>query len=119
MTVSEQLGFNVQAPLFWRKYLQAAGFIDIHSKWFNWPVGPWAKKSKNKELGKLVFKNFYAALDTTGPILEKFLGYTGEEAQAMIAEVRKEFRDQKVNLYQQCCFCYARKPEEPELEDQQ
>jgi hypothetical protein len=111
MGVAEQLGFNVQAPLFWSEYLQAAGFTDIHSKWYNWPVGPWAKHKKNKELGMLVFMNFHDGMAATGPMFEKFLGYNAEEAQVMIAEVRKEFRDQKVYLYQPCCFCYARKPE--------
>jgi hypothetical protein len=114
MDVTERMGFNVKAPLFWHEYLQAAGFIDIHSKWSNWPVGPWAKYKKNKELGRLVFKDFYDGMASTAPVFEKFLGYTTEEAQVLIAEVREEFRDQKVHLYQQCCFCYARKPEEPE-----
>ena len=106
------MGFNVKASLFWPEYLQAAGFVDIHSKWYNWPVGPWAKHKKNKELGKLVFIDFYEGMASTGPLFQKFLGYTAEESQVLIAEVRKEFRDQKVHLYQQCCFCYARKPEE-------
>jgi hypothetical protein len=106
------MGFNLQAPLSWHEHLQAAGFVDIHSKWSNWPVGPWAKHKKNKELGRLAFVNFCDGLTNMPPLFEKFLGYTAEEAQVMIAEVRKEFRDQKVHLYQQVCFCYARKPGE-------
>ena len=50
---------------------------------------------------------------STVPVFQKVLGYTTEEAQVLLAEARKEFRDQKVHLYQQCCFCYARKPEDP------
>jgi hypothetical protein len=117
MTIAERLGFDVQAPLHWHEHLQTAGFTSIHSRWYNWPVGPWAKYKRNKELGKLVLTNFHSGMDATGPMFEKFLGYTTEEAQVLIAEVRKEFREQKVHLYQPCCFCYARKPPEPELED--
>lgn len=116
MDIAERIGFNVQAPLSWHEHLQAAGFVNIHSKWYNWPVGPWAKHKKNKELGRLAFMDFYDGMAATVPVFEKILGYTAEEAQVLIAEVRKEFRDQKVHLYQPCCFCYARKPEEPEVE---
>jgi hypothetical protein len=112
MGIAERIGFNLQAPLFWHEYLQAAGFVDIHSKWSNWPIGPWAKHKKNKELGRLLYLDLYDGMAATGPLFQKFLGYTTEEAQVLIAEVRKEFSDQKVHLYQQVCFCYARKPEE-------
>ena len=111
--ISERMGFNVQAPLFWHEYLQAAGFVDIHSKWSNWPVGPWAKHKKNKELGRLAFVDFYDGMTSAATLFQKFLGYTTEEAQVLVAEVRKEFRDQKVHLYVQALsFCYARKPGE-------
>src|SRR5271156_2079578 len=101
MGIIEQMGFNVQAPLFWHEYLEAAGFIDIHSTWSNWPVGPWAKHKKNKELGMIVYMDFYDGMTSTAPMFQKFLGYTPEEAQALVAEVRKEFSDQELHLYQQ------------------
>jgi hypothetical protein len=109
MEVGEKMGMNCQAPLSWHQLLQDAGFVDIHSKWTNWPIGSWAKQ--NKELGRLAYMDFYDAMVSTVPLFQKFLGYTTEETQVLLAEARKEFRDQKVHLYLPCCFCYARKPE--------
>jgi hypothetical protein len=117
MEAAEKMGLNVQVPLSWHRYLQDAGFVDIHSKWTNWPIGTWAKHKKNKELGRLAYMDFYEAMASTVPLFQKVLGYTTDEAQVLMAEARKEFRDQKVHLYQQCCFCYARKPEEPQPDD--
>jgi hypothetical protein len=114
MEVGEKMGMNLQAPLSWHEHLQNAGFVDIHSKWSNWPIGTWAKHKKNKELGRLAYMDFYDAMASTIPVFQKVLGYTPDETQVLLAEARKEFRDQKVHLYQQCCFCYARKPEEPD-----
>jgi len=111
------MGINPNAPLFWHEYLLDAGFIDIRSKWYNWPIGPWAKHRKSKELGRLVYLDLYDGVAAVVPLFQNVLGYTAEEAQVLVAEVRKEFREQKVHLYLQCCFCYARKPEEPERED--
>ena len=114
MEVGEKMGMDVKAPLSWHRLLQDAGFVDIYSKWTNWPIGSWAKK--NKELGRLAYMDFYDAMVSTVPLFQKVLGYTTEEVQVLLAEARKEFRDQKVHLYLQCCFCYARKPDEPEPE---
>jgi len=111
MEVAERMGCNVQAPLLWHEHLQEAGFVDIHCRWYNWPIGPWAKHKKNKELGRLAYADFYEGMASVAPIFQRVLGYTAEEAQVLVAETRKEFREQKVHAYQQCCFCYARKPE--------
>jgi hypothetical protein len=104
------MGWDLSAPLMWREYLEAAGFTDIHIQWYNWPVGPWAKYKKNKILGKLTFVDFFDLLSSVGPLFQKFLDYSSEETQILIAEVRKEMREQKLHFYQPICFCYAKKP---------
>jgi hypothetical protein len=100
----------MKAPLSWHEQLHAAGFIDIHMKWFNWPIGPWAKGRKNKILGKLALMNYCDGIDAGIPVLMNILGWRFEEAQVFIAEVRKEWKEQKVHFYLPICFCYAKKP---------
>ena len=104
------MGWDLAAPLKWRHSLEAAGFTDIHIQWINWPVGPWAKGKKNKLIGKLTFMNFFDLLGSVGPLFRKFLDYTSDETETLIAQVRKEMRDQKLHFYQPICFCYAKKP---------
>jgi len=110
LEIGTQMGWDLAAPLKWRHSLEAAGFTDIHIQWFNWPVGPWAKHKKNKLIGKLTFMNFFDLLGSVGPLFQKFLDYTAEETDTLIAEVRKEMRVQKLHFYQPICFCYAKKP---------
>jgi hypothetical protein len=110
LDIGTRMGWDLQAPLKWRENLEAAGFTDIHIQWFNWPVGPWAKYKKNKLIGKLTFMNFFDMLPAVSPLYQKFLDYTSEEAQTLVAESRKEMRDQKLHFYQPICFCYAKKP---------
>ncbi len=104
------MGWDLAAPLKWRHSLEAAGFTDIHIQWFNWPVGPWAKQKKNKLIGKLTFMNFFDLFGSVGPLCQKFLNYTAEETETLIAQSRKEMREQKLHFYQPICFCYAKKP---------
>jgi hypothetical protein len=117
LEVAERIGLNLKAPRSWHEQLHAAGFIDIHMKWFNWPIGPWAKDRKSKLLGKIAFMNFCDGIDTTIPVFMNVLGWKIEEAQVLIADVKKEWKEQKVHCYQQVCFCYAQKPPEIRQED--
>jgi hypothetical protein len=110
LEIGTQMGWDLAAPLKWRHNLEAAGFTDIHIQWINWPVGPWAKGKKNKLIGKLTFMNFFDLLGSVGPLFQKFLDYTSGETEILIAQVRKEMRDQKLHFYQPICFCYAKKP---------
>jgi hypothetical protein len=110
LEIGTEMGWDLAAPLKWRQQLQAAGFTDIHMQWINWPVGPWAKGKKNKLIGKLTFMNFFDLLGSVGPLFQKFLEYTATETEMLIAQVRKEMRDQNLHFYQPICFCYAKKP---------
>jgi hypothetical protein len=57
--------------------------------------------------------DFYEGMNSSAPLLSKALGKTPEEIEILVAETSNEFREQKVHLFQQICFCYARKPEKP------
>jgi hypothetical protein len=111
------MGLDIQAPLKWHEQLQAAGFVDIHLRWFNWPIGPWAKHKKNKVIGQLAFIDFYENLDSGFTFLQSALGWSREEVQVLIEEARNELKEQKVHSYLRICFCYARKPEDAQGEE--
>jgi hypothetical protein len=36
----------------------------------------------------------------------------------MVAKIRNEYKEQKIHLYHPICFCYARRPKEPDTEDE-
>jgi hypothetical protein len=111
----QRISLDFQAPLKWAELLQAAGFIDINIKWFNLPIGPWAKHEKNKVIGRFLYADFYEGLDVARLLFTSVLGWSTEEIDVLIAEVRSEMKEQKIHLYERVCFCYARKPEEPQV----
>ena len=119
ISATKRLGMDAAAPLRWVENLRAAGFVDIHVKWINWPIGPWAKGKKNKVVGRWAMADMLEALKAPVKLFTNLLGYTNEEYELLIADVRKEYRDQKIHLYLPACFCWARKPyhtEEPAQE---
>jgi hypothetical protein len=111
-------GFDLEAPRSWAEDLRAAGFVDIHMRWYNWPIGPWAKQAKNKTIGRYALANFHDAVATTVALFTRILGWSLEEHQVLVAEVRNEQNEQKVHLYQPICFCFARKPPRDEPVDE-
>jgi len=36
--------------------------------------------------------------------------------QILVAGIRNEYKEQKIHLYHPVCFCYARKPEDPNVD---
>jgi hypothetical protein len=115
MEGAKRAGVDLAAPLKWAEQLRAAGFIEIHTRWYNWPIGPWAKQKKNKLIGRYALANFHDAAGASVAMFTRVLGWSIEEHQVLIAEVRNEQKEQKVHIYHPVCFCYARKPllEEP------
>ena len=108
----QRIGLDFQAALKWPEQLRAAGFVDIHVRWYNWPIGAWAKHDKNKTIGRFLYVDFYEGLDVARLLFTNVLKWNTEEFDALVAEVRNEMREQKIHLYERVCFCYARKPEE-------
>jgi len=103
-------GLNLQAPLSWPDQLRAIGFEDIHVRWFNWPLGPWAKHKKNKMLGRWGLANFLDGVGAANALFTRALRWSTDETNILVAQVREELREQELHLYQPVCFCYARRP---------
>lgn len=110
---AKMIGLDLSAPLKWHDQLQEAGFVDIHIKWHNWPIGPWSKGEKNKVLGIWAQANFLEAFHTSIKLFTTVLGWQPEEYEVLVAQIRNEMKERKFPVYLPVCFCYARKPSEP------
>jgi SAM-dependent methyltransferase len=115
MEAGKRTGLNLSAPNSFPDWLREAGFVDIHVKWYNWPLGPWAKGEKNKNVGRWALANFLDGLPAANALFTRVLGWTYEEVQVFVAECKEELRQQKVHVYLPVCFAYARKPREGEV----
>ncbi|SPO05378.1 related to methyltransferase [Cephalotrichum gorgonifer] len=90
-----------------------AGFTDITQHHFKWPTNHWPKDPKMKELGAWTYedvgKNVYGL---TVALFTRGLGWTLEEFEVFLVQVRKEMRDPKIHGYFPIYAIHARKPDE-------
>ncbi|KKA22137.1 TAM domain methyltransferase [Rasamsonia emersonii CBS 393.64] len=109
---SEQFGKSMTVVETWKDELIKAGFEDVHREVIKFPIGPWAKDKKLKEIGKYHQAQVIDAIGSYTPALfTRILGYTREEAEVLCVAVRNEIRDRTLHLYQEAHFVYGRKPE--------
>jgi len=89
-----------QSLHLFKDILSEAGFTEIVDMRFKWPINHWPKDKKYKELGVWHNENAANALEsvTMAPITRAF-GWTVDEVQVLLANVRKELNDTKIHGY--------------------
>lgn len=109
-----QIGLDHQGPRKFAPMLRAQGFVDIHAKRYNWPVGRWAKGQKNKLLGRFVMEDLLDWLPSSAlALFTRVLKWSREEVELFLASVRQELKDKSRHFYAHIIVWYARKPEDP------
>lgn len=88
-----------------------AGFTNVRSRMVKRPVNDWPKDPRMKEIGRYSCLNFLEGLEgfTMAPFT-RVLGWTPEEAQVLIAQVRKETVTRKFHGWQKGVVCYGQRP---------
>lgn len=77
-----------------------AGFEDVVEHRFKVPIGGWSKDRKLKELG--MYNRLYWEQGLEGwclYLLTRYLGWTYEEIQVYVAEMRKMLRNKSMHAY--------------------
>ena len=95
----KKVGLDFDAPKKIRGYLEDAGFVNINVKWQNWPVGPWAKGSKNKEIGRWWAEDMKDVTRNTAAMFTRVLGWKPEEFEVFAANITNEIREGKKHMW--------------------
>ena len=75
------------------------------------PIGPWAKGARNKEIGRWYRAQFVDAVEPFSLVLyTRVLGYTNEQTQVIMANVRNDLKNPDLHLYVNFHFTYGRRP---------
>ncbi|KAK5072211.1 hypothetical protein LTR64_004008 [Lithohypha guttulata] len=94
-------------------WLRQAGFENVIEEERPCPIGGWPKNKRLKEIGK-VFKYQFLTMAVDSYSLALFTrlgGWSVEETQVLLAEVRSEFGPkQKAHLYTHCSYAIGQKP---------
>lgn len=83
-----------------KNYLSDEGFTNVQEKITNWPCSPWSKDEYGKELGRLQRQNMLMMLEGVSTmVLMKHLGWTKQEVEALLQEVRRDLDDLDKHVY--------------------
>ena len=89
------------APKF-KDLLLEQGFVNIKVEPVKWPIGTWPKGKKEKNIGKWTRENTKQFITPVAKALfTKNLGWSMEQAEAHLVEVRKDVEDWKKHFYWQ------------------
>jgi hypothetical protein len=96
--------------------LSAAGFVDVHSESFIWPIGPWPRDPYLKDLGRWGERNWCDGIEGwVMALYTRLLGWTYEEVKAFVKDFQGVVRDRRNRFWQEVRVVYARRPEEGEV----
>lgn len=93
------------------KWAAGAGFTELNHKRFKIPHGTWPKDKRLKEMG--AFVHLYMDLSLDGFALYpvgQILGWTLEEVQVLVANMRSSIRNQKVLTNSDMHMVFGQKP---------
>ncbi|KAK5662737.1 hypothetical protein OQA88_6144 [Cercophora sp. LCS_1] len=107
-------GTPVDDPLRWRQWLEEAGFEDVTEIIHKLPCNPWPKDQRLKLVGAFEMENLLFGLSgMVTRLFSKALGWTPEQIQVFLVDVRREIKNRNVHAYWPYPVVYGRKPLHP------
>ncbi|KAF5699565.1 methyltransferase [Fusarium globosum] len=110
-------GRPMDSALKYKDQLEAAGFVDVNIVKRKWPLNRWPKDPKHKQIGIWAQQNTLDALAAlslavfTRPDGQGGLGWSKEEVEVFLTNVRKDIKDVNIHSYWPIWSVYATKPE--------
>lgn len=96
--------------------LRAAGFVDVHTATYIWPIGPWPKDPYLKDLGRWGERNWVDGVEGwVMALYTRLLGWTYEEVRAFVRDFQKVVKDRRGRYWQEVRVVYGRRPFEGEV----
>jgi len=100
MEAGERIGRPFVEPKLLKEKLEKIGFEDVRVRKDMWPVNPWAEGRRWKVIGMVMLESFNTGLESFSYVLcMKGLGWTKEEVDRLLVEVRKDLNDRSIHLY--------------------
>ncbi|KAF4625669.1 hypothetical protein G7Y89_g12491 [Cudoniella acicularis] len=102
----------LNSSITYKALMEAAGYVDVVEVIDRWPTNKWPKDPRYKELGMWTNENLTTGLTGLSiGLLTRVQGWSPQDVEAFLVNVRKELRDPKIHAYLQIRTVYGRKPE--------
>ncbi|KAB2579464.1 Methyltransferase type 11 [Lasiodiplodia theobromae] len=108
----DRMGKTFEISSHMTRLIEQAGFVDVITKRFIWPIGPWSDDERLKELGRWNLKNWEDGMEGwVMALLTRIHGWSYEEVQNYRAQLLRGVKSKGVKAWHDVCVVYARKPE--------
>ncbi|KAI3576786.1 S-adenosyl-L-methionine-dependent methyltransferase [Fusarium oxysporum f. sp. albedinis] len=109
--VHDKIGRTLDPAPEFKNWVWGAGFHNIKEQRFKFPVGPWPRDGRLKEIGAFLSVNFTDGVDAfTAKPFRDHLGWSQMEVEVLKAEVRKEAKRREVHAMFDLVVMTAQKP---------
>jgi len=109
--IGTRWGKTLDAWKYSKSLLEHAGFVEVVEKRYKWPIGGWSHAPRLKHIGRM---NQLRLLDNIESFALRLLtgtgGWTIEQTQMYLAEMRMALKDKNVHAYVDVSVVYGRKP---------
>ncbi|CAI6334924.1 unnamed protein product [Periconia digitata] len=113
-------GMTFRTISLMKPLLVEAGFRDVVEHRYVWPIGPWPKDPKLKEIGRWGERNWLDGFEGwVMAIYTRILGWKYEEVKKFVEEVRAVVKDRGNTFWHEVRVVYGRKPGDNEKEKEE
>lgn len=94
--IASRMGRNLQAPLSWPTWLQDAGFTNVQSEDFEWPMGArkGEKDERMRKVGEISGQNYLTGLRGFNVgFFTRGAGWSEEKVDEYLVEVTKAIQE--------------------------
>ncbi|RBA11035.1 hypothetical protein FPRO05_14282 [Fusarium proliferatum] len=109
--VHEKIGRTLDPAPEFKNWALGAGFYNTNEQRFKFPVGPWPRDRRLREIGAFLGVNFIDGVDAfTAKPFRDHLGWSENEVEVLNMEVRKEAKRREVHAMFDLVVMTAQKP---------
>jgi hypothetical protein len=107
----EKFGVDLLGPTEHSAYLHDAGYVNVQEKVFKGPIGVWPKNQTLRMVGLYMRSILCDGLQGVSlKPLTKGLGWSVEEVEVFLVDVRKSLMDKSIHSYLTFHVCYGQRP---------
>lgn len=97
---TQTFGTPIDDPTRWKGWFTDRGFEDVTEVVYKMPISPWPKDQRLKLVGAFEMENLLFGLSgMVTRLFVKGLGWTPEQVQMFLMEVRREIQNQNIHCY--------------------
>ncbi|KAI9803870.1 MAG: hypothetical protein M1825_001750 [Sarcosagium campestre] len=95
-----------------KRWMQEAGFVDVHEEVFRVPINSWPREQRLKDIGKFNLLSLLDGLQAfTVAAFSRAFGWTKDEIEVYLVNVRNSMKDRNVHSYHKHYVVWGRKPD--------